>query len=359
MKQHKTGIIALIASVTFLWSCTDHEGSVAVETDPVKVTISRPAKKSTQRIHVSGRVESDHTAVISTRIMGFITSVKVKAGDKVTRGQLLATISNGDVLAKQAQAKAMVSEADAALRDAEKDYQRYQDLFAKQSASAKELENITLRYESMKAKKEAAQQIVREAETMLTYTNLTAPFTGVVAQKLADAGSMANPGMPLLIIEQKGNFQVSATLSESEVSMVKQGAIAEVTVKSTGAQAKGTVSEISPSATNTGRYSIKIAIDGNTTERLMAGMVTNVSIESTDVSTDDVITVPLTALVIKDQLTGIYTVSDGGKAMLRWIKPGRSFGEEVEVLSGINENETFIASAQGKLHNGIPVATTN
>jgi hypothetical protein len=67
------------------------------------------------------------------------------------------------------------------------------------------------------------------------------------------------------------------------------------------------------------------------------------------------ILVPYTALVQKDQLVGIYTVSENNTALLRWIKPGRTFGKEVEVLSGITENESFISSANSKLYNGVPV----
>ena len=63
---------------------------------------------------------------------------------------------------------------------------------------------------------------------MLAYTNLTAPFAGVITQKNIDAGSMANPGMPILMMEQPGNYQVNASVSEADIANIKEGADAQV-----------------------------------------------------------------------------------------------------------------------------------
>ena len=208
--------------------------------------------------------------------MGFITSIKVKAGDQVKKGQLLATISNADIQAKKAQAQAMVSEAEAALKDAQKDYERFAELYKQNSASSKEFENATLHYNSIKAKAEAAQQMQNEAEAMLAYTNLTAPFSGIITQKNIDAGSMANPGMPILMMEQAGNYQVKASVSESDIANVKEGADAEVVIKSTGKVIKGKVTEVSPSSQfSGGQYMIKVNIPEQEKAGLYSGMYVN------------------------------------------------------------------------------------
>ncbi len=68
-----------------------------------------------------------------------------------------------------------------------------------------------------------AKQMRNEVNARLGYTNLTAPFSGIVTQKLADAGSMANPGMPLLTIEQSGSYQVSASVPENTISQIHHG----------------------------------------------------------------------------------------------------------------------------------------
>jgi multidrug efflux pump subunit AcrA (membrane-fusion protein) len=68
------------------------------------------------------------------------------------------------------------------------------------------------------------------------------------------------------------------------------------------------------------------------------------------------ILVPAAALVYKDQLTGIYTVSQSNTALLHWVKTGRTYGEQVEILSGLNAEEKFILQSEGKLYNGVPVS---
>jgi RND family efflux transporter MFP subunit len=195
-----------------------------------------------------------------------------------------------------------------------------------------------------------------EADAMLAYTNISAPFSGIVTQKYVTEGSLANPGVPLLVVEQQAVFQVTTSVDESEIENVKNGVDAEVTIKSSNKVINGKVSEVSPSANPGGRYSVKISLAGEEVKGLYSGMHVNVVIRSAiNDESQETILVPGAALVHKDQLVGIYTVSENNTALLRWIKPGRTFGNEVEVLSGINENESFISSAESKLYNGVPV----
>lgn len=354
-----TTLIILLATSILFVSCSgnDHEGEVKKE-QAVPVTIAVASKRSDNIIQVSGQVESKETAAISTRMMGNITGIKVKPGDKVQKGQLLVTISNADVVAKRAQAVAMVSEAEAALKDAQKDYERFVQLHEQSSASQKEFENAALHYNSVKSKTEAARQMQNEAEAMLTYTNLTAPFSGVITQKNSDVGSMANPGIPILMMEQSGSYQINATVSETDIANVKEGTKAVVMVKSTGRVINGSVSEISPSSQfSGGQYNIKINLPENEKTGLYSGMYVNVTIQvSSKVESNDRVLVPATAIVNRDQLTGLYTITDNQTALLRWVRLGKTQGDHVEVLSGLRSDEKFILASDGKLYNGASIA---
>lgn len=353
---HKSAAL-LFAGVTVFASCSTRDQDEPLQGDePVTVTVSRPAAPMDNTIQVSGKIEATETAMISTRVMGFITSIKVKPGDKVTQGKLLATINNADVLARRAQARAMVTEAEGALRDAEKDYERFAELHKQQSASTKEFENVSLNYQSMKAKAEAARQMELEAEAALTYTNLTAPFPGVITQKYLDEGNMANPGVPILAMEQTGSFCINATVSESDIADVKVGSVAEAIVNSSGKILHGKVSEVSPSSQlSGGQYNIKISLPATGNDGLFPGMYVNVSLQTTRRDASSALLIPVSAVVSKDQLTGLYTISENNTALLRWIRLGRSHGDMVEVLSGLQHTEPFIVSSEGKLYNGVPV----
>jgi RND family efflux transporter MFP subunit len=360
MKNIKTSLLALLTtSGIFLGSCSGNNNEPDIKQDePITVTVATAGTQMNNTVQSSGQIESKETAVISTRIMGFITDIKVKAGDKVQKGQLLATISNADILAKRAQAQAMVNEAEAALSDAQKDYERYEELYRQQSASKKEFENVTLHYNSIKAKTEAARQLKNEADAMLIYTNLVAPFSGVVAQTLVDEGSMANPGMPIIVVEQVGNFQVTASVTESDVDQVKEGANTEIIIKSTGRIIHGKVKEVSPSSQfSGGQYQIKVSIPEAEKQGLYSGMSANISIETKgdDSNNQSIILIPVNALLYRDQLTGLYTISESNTAILRWVRLGKTMGDQVEILSGLNAHEQFIVQADKKLYNGAPV----
>lgn len=327
---------------------------------PIIVNASLPSTSDNESLNISGKVEAAHTATISTRLMGFITKINVKVGDKVHEGQQLVTISSQDIHAKKAQATAMLSGAEAALKNAQKDYERYSNLLKRGSATAKEMENISLQYSSAKSQVEAARQMVKEADAMLQYSNLTAPFSGVITQKLSDVGNMANPGIPILALEQNGNYQVKASIPEIYISKVKEGDVVNMDIKSTGKLLQGKISELSQSSEATGgQYLAKIAIPESEYKGLYAGMYVNVSIpvknNEKNAEQNEMILVPEESIIHKDQLTGIYTISHDNKALLRWVRLGKTYGDKVEVISGLDKNEQFITHADGKLFNGSPV----
>jgi RND family efflux transporter MFP subunit len=349
------GLIALSAC-----SSNKKEETITNKDTPVVVTVATASGADQQGINLSGQIEASQTANISTRVMGFITMLKVKVGDHVSKGQLLATISNQDILAKRGQTDAMIAEAQASVNSAKKDLDRFTILFNQQSATAKELDNVTLQYNAAKARLQGAMQMRNEVNASLGYTSLTAPFSGVVTQKLADAGSMANPGMPLLTIEQSGSYQVSASVPENIIDQIHQGAEAVVTIKSIDRTIKGSVVQINPSSQFTGgQYIIKVNIPDANKKGLYAGMYVTVSLPAKETAavaeTSNTVMVPVSSIDYKDQLTGLYTIGSNNTALLRWVRLGKTYGDKVEVLSGLEKNEQFVVSAEGKLYNGIPV----
>ncbi|HVV54792.1 MAG TPA: efflux RND transporter periplasmic adaptor subunit [Mucilaginibacter sp.] len=358
-------LILLIAGAgsLVLGACSSKNGSGETQANmgqAIMVTVAHPSAGTGDNIEVSGTIEAAQTANISTRVMGYITKLNVSIGDQVKKGQLLGTISNEDILAKRAQADAMITQAEAAFKNAQKDYERFTALYKQQSASAKELENVTLQYTSAKSGLESARQMRNEANAMLNYTDLTAPFDGVITQKQADAGNMANPGMPILTIEGSGSYQVNATVPENTIDQVNQGQTALVSVRAAGKTFGGRITEVSRSSQFTGgQYIIKISIPQNEKSGLYGGMYADVSIPVKSSApqglSEDQVMVPLSAIEHKDELTGLYTISNDNTALLRWVRLGKTYGDKVEVLSGLAKNEEFIAGADGKLYNGEPV----
>jgi RND family efflux transporter MFP subunit len=357
----KKTISFLILSVFFFLISCGKEKEISTNNEaaiPVKIS-GITADNTNSFVTASGKIEAENSANVSTRMMGYVTKVNVKVGQKVSAGQLLVSINNADLQAKKAQVDASILQATAAFNNAKKDYERFTALFNQQSASQKELDDMTSRYEIAKAGLEGAKQMRNEVLAQFSYSNITAPFAGEVTNTFIKEGDMANPGMPLVSVEGASHLQVTAMVSESDITSIKNGMAAKVLVKSTNESLTGTVSEVSLSAKNTGgQYLVKINL-GKTDAKVLSGMFVNVQFplaNKTKTATTDTVLVPESALVHQGQLTGIYTIGTGNIAILRWLRIGKTFGNQVEVLSGLTATESYILSADGKLYNGAKVS---
>ena len=356
-------ISVVITAVLGLNACSSSETNKTSDNEkPIAVTTSSlTSGSSTNGVEVTGQIEAAHSTNVATRIMGYITKIYVKAGDHVNAGQLLFKVNSNDIQAKQSQTDAMLKQAEAAFHVAQKDFDRYTALYKQNSASAKELEQITMQYQSAKAGVEAAKGMQHEVMSQLTYANVVAPFVGVVTQKLVDEGSLANPGMPIVTIEQGGSLQVTAIVPETEIASLKLGDVADVKVEAANINFQSKLTQINPSSQFTGgQYIIKLSIPATDTKQLLAGMYANIKIQlkaaNMKMDTSNSVMIPTTALIYKDQLVGIYTVSAQNTAMLRWLRIGKTEGDKVEVLSGLAKNEVYIIKAEGNLYNGAKVS---
>lgn len=356
----KYSLLIALASVFMLNSCGKDRKEVTDNTPAIPVKVSgNTTSINPSFVTASGKIEAENSANVSTRMMGYVTKVHVKVGQKVNAGQLLVSINNADLQAKKAQVDASILQATAAFNNAKKDFERFTVLFNQQSASQKELDDMTSRYEMAKAGLEAAKQMRNEVVAQFGYSNITAPFSGEVTNTFVKEGDMANPGMPLVSIEGVSRLQVTAMVSESDIANIQNGMAVNVLVKSINKTVTGKVTELSSSAKNTGgQYLVKINLT-QTDKAILSGMFVNVQFPVanktlTTVSTDKVL-VPESALVKQGQLIGIYTVGNGNTAILRWLRIGKTFGNQVEVLSGLSAEEQYIVSAEGKLYNGAKV----
>ena len=357
MKNNKF-LTAIIALSFLIASCgDDHKSSTVESMDPVAVKVSNiKTDNNNPFVMASGKIEATNSANLSTRMMGYVNKVYVKVGDRVKKGQLLISINNVDLQAKRAQVNANITKATAAFNIAEKDYNRFKNLYKENSASQKEMDDMTAHYEMSKAGLEAANQMKNEINAQFAYVDIRSPFNGIVTNKFIEVGDMANPGVPLIAVESPNNFEVTAMVPESNISQIKSGSKVEVQVKSIHKTLQGKVTEVSTSAKNTGgQYLVKIVLD-KTDDRILSGMFATVQfpVEKNKNSTS-IVLVPASAIVKNGGLKGVYTVSEQNTALLRWLRLGKTYGDKVEILSGLNVDEQYIVSADAKLFNGAKI----
>lgn len=348
--------LTLMTTGLLLSSCSDSKTNSEKESKAIAVTTVLPfSQKDGSYFSASGQIEAEHSAQISTRNMGYVSGIYVKVGDHVNKGQALIDVNNSDLEAKKAQAMAARAQAEAGFLIAEKDYKRFSKLHEQNSASQKELDDITTQYKVAKAQVEAAKQVQNEIDAMLAYSNIKAPFSGTITAKMVDVGDLTRPGEVLLSLEEKGNFIATARVSERNIKFIKPKDSVRVNLKSENLIIDGIVTEVSSSSQHTGgQYLVKIRLNPESNSSLYSGMFVSTMFAAKPQNGGKLL-IPESALVRRGGLQGVYTVSSSNTAVLRWLKLGKNLGGQLEVLSGLSSEEQLIVSAEGKLYNGAPI----
>jgi RND family efflux transporter MFP subunit len=355
-KIKKTFIYFISTSIIF-YSCSNNEtqNEKSDTTKAIVVITKKPYIINETSVELSGQIESKQSAQLSTRFMGYITQFNVQIGDYVKKGELLIKISNDELIAKNAQVKELIKEAEHAYEIAKKDYERYTTLYENKSATLKELENAKMHLESMHSKLNAAKEMQNEVAASFQYVNITAPFNGIITQKYSEQGALANPGMPLLTIEGNEGYQVTTSVSEKEISKLKLNQEALIYIESLDKKYVGIISQISNSSqSNSGLYMVKLMLKDWSKTKLYSGMHCKIVLNySTNIKGNKGIEIDSSAIVQKGQLKGVYTInSSNNRALLRWIKTGSIKENKIEVLSGLTADDSYIIYSEGILSDG-------
>ena len=288
---------------------------------------------------VVGNVEAAQRAVLSAKVTGVIDAVKAAPGARVQRGDVLATIDAREI-------KARLDQAAAAHDQARKDFARIEKLLQSGSSTRQEFDAATMRLRTSDA-------ALVEARTMLQYTEITAPFDGVVTRKLAEVGDLATPGKPLMEMENSALLRFQCEIPEALIDRVQMGAQMPVRVDAAGTDLAGTVSEIAPSA-SAGSRTFLVKLDLPEADKLRAGQFGRVRVP---VRERPALLVTEGAVVRRGQIESVFVVEDG-RVRLRLVKTGRRMDGKVEVLSGLSGGETVVVSDAHLLNDGAAVEAT-
>ncbi|MDD5139197.1 MAG: efflux RND transporter periplasmic adaptor subunit [Verrucomicrobiales bacterium] len=298
-------------------------------------TVERKSRAATE--DVVGTVRPKLSAAIESKISGRIEQMFAVPGQTVKAGERLVQLNAHEIQSR-------FDQAAAARQQAENDLKRAKALLEQKILSAAEFDNAQSRFQ-MAAAAEA------EAKTMLGYTDIVAPFDGVITRKLADVGDLAAPGKALLQMENPDTLRFEADVPEALIGNVKLGDQLAVRITTVANEIGGMVAEMSPAADpNSRTYLVKLDLPGATA--LRSGQFGRVSVPVGEVSA---IRVPASAVIQRGQLELIFVVA-GSHAQLRLVKTGSHIGDEVEVVSGLNSGEQVVTEDVSALVDGQPVA---
>ena len=332
----------LVALLLLLAGCGSKEepATTVVSAAPQKTIQAAVVEaKSTSvpiRVEVTGQVTPIFQATLSSRIQGTIDKLLVREGSRVSKGQLLIQLDSRDLQADLARAHAEVENAKAHL-------DRMNQLYAQDAVSKQEMENATRAYRVAEANR-------RAVEAQLSYTMVRAPFEGVITEKKVEAGELASPGQPLLKMEDPQRLRLEATVAEGDLKSISRGDKIPVVIDALGDHAlAGLVSQILP-AGDPHTHTFMVKVDLPRTVGLKTGMFGRFQLDTGAAQT---MLIPSTAVVERGELTSLFVVGEDRIARLRWVKIGRHFEKDMEILSGVNVGERVLAGG----HQGVDGVT--
>jgi RND family efflux transporter MFP subunit len=352
-----------------LAGCSSQPPAASAPPETVRNLAVVVAQKTTvpDWLEAVGTVRAAQTSEVASQVMGNIVEMRAQEGDRVSGGQVLAILDDTQARAAVDRAAAgvtaaknEVTAADSDLALAQATLTRYQQLYEKRSVSPQEFDEVKARFDSATARRDIARAgesqataALTQAQTALGYTRIRAPFAGVVTEKKADVGTLASPGMLIFTIENTRAYRLEATVDESDIHLVRLGQSAPVTIDGLeNAQLTGKLVQIVPAADPASR-SVLVKIQLPADARLRSGLFGRAHFARGE---RQALRIPRTAVVERGQIQGVYVLDANQVAGLRYITLGPSAGENVEVLSGLQDGDKVVAAPGDKELSGKRIA---
>ena len=310
------------------------DSAVADYIAPLPVQTAIVASTRTPRTQaVAGTIRPFARATIAAKITGTVATSNLVVGQAVAAGDTLVTLQADELAARAEQAKA-------ALAQAEREYERERTLTSQGASTT----DAVLAADDRRRQARAAAQ---EAEAMLTYTRVAAPFAGVITGELVKPGDLATPGRALFDIEGSDRLRAEVQVPES---LGRPAPGASLTVLLDDTPLAGRLAELSPAADPVSRTRLaKIDLPPSASAR--SGQFVRVLWPVAD---DVTLTVPASAVSVLGQMERVFVLS-AGHAQLRLVKTGAHDGDRIEIAAGLDAGETVVVAPPAALRDGQPV----
>lgn len=299
------------------------------------------------QVPVAGSLVPQEAVKVTSRMMGYIRDLDVIEGQAVKKGELLFVIDPVDVQGAVAQAEQGLVQAQAALRDARADFERFEQLYKEQVVNRQQYEKMRLNLEVAKSRVAQAEAGLAQARGQFAYTRVTAPIDGVVTAKLANEGDLAAPGHPVVMLEDTSRLQVQTSVPESIFRHLQPGMAVQVEIEGQPRLLTAKVARLSPSADPMAHtYPVKLDVEA---PGLRSGSFARVLFTT---GTRQVVSVPARAVVQRAGIKGVFVVGGDGLAEFRMVRTGAQVDGMVEIIAGVKAGEQVVVEGAGQILNG-------
>lgn len=342
-----TGIIVIAALAGIMYVLNNHKAENQAQTDIVGQTNSYVAVRveTVDFREVNGQYIANGTFApkqevkISAETPGLVTRVLVDEGSYVKAGQTLAVI-------KADQQNVNVANAQAMYNNAQTEVARFESAYATGGVTKQQLDQVKLQLVNAKNNLSSAQISAGDV-------NIKASFAGIINKKNIEPGSFVNPGMELFEVVNVSTLKLKVNVDEKHVGTLKVGQTIKVESPVLADQEfSGKISFIAPKADASLNFPVELDIQNNASNALKAGMYGNAYFGDSQLA--NVLVIPRTAFVGSVSSNQVFVHKDG-KAVLTKVVSGRTFGEYIEVISGVEKGAQVITSGQINLIDGTAV----
>ena len=312
-------------------------------------------------VSAPGRIRPYVEVKLSSDIMGRIVDLRVKEGEHVDAGQIVALIDSRDQEARVRKAVSTLNSATANLRFKESEYATAQELFRKELISNEEYQAMKTEYEIAATQVEQAHATLEEARQELQKTNIITPISGIVTElnveegEIAVVGTMNNPGTVLMTVSDLGRVVAVCEVDESDVIDIDAGYRAKISIDAfPDTSFEGEVIEVSSSGTTyragtpeeVTNFEVKIELKEEV-KGLKPNMSTTCRITTEHRS--DVLKIPIQSVMTKEEGEGVFLVRAG---IAEWIDVGSGISDEkwIEIEEGLSEGDTVVSGSYKTLN---------
>lgn len=308
----------------------------------------------TQTLTVSGTLVGEDEATVISETNGKIVAVRAQVGDWLNKGQVIVQVENDlkQVALEQATAQALAAKTN--FEKAQKDLERYEELFKQQITTQSVIENARLASRAAEAQLKSAEAAVRLAQRHYEDTFIKAPLAGRLADRYLNEAAMVMPGDKIGVVVDGRNMKLKTSVAENEVALVKAGQAVEVAADALpGVKFSGTVLSVAQKANHERTYPVEILVQNDKNESLKSGMFGRATIQVANA--DHAIVVPSAAVLSNAARNNYVFVEENGAAKRVEVKLGLQQDGKVQIVSGLAVGARLVVSGQQRLADGAKV----
>lgn len=345
--------------------CGDRTASpAAAQASPAPAPVRTVAcGVAAEAFEAPGAVVADARVSLASRFCALVRAIPKREGSAVAKGEVLVELDGRDIEAAVTAAEGKVRAARAAARDADTDCERNAPLAREGLISDNTWRKINLKREAARSDLAQAEALLAAAKAQRDYLTLRSPVDGRVARVMREAGDLALPGLPILVVDTESSPKFEFDVPEGLRERIRAGMSATVTTGGPGATAREVSAEVERVSTSADRlsrsYSARARLEaapGEAVDALRPGMYGRIRIPLEPRAGDPVRpTVPRTALTTRGGLEGVFVVRDG-RALFHWLRLGGLENGSVEVLSGLTGVESVVDAPSPLLFDGAAVS---